>query len=394
MRWAVRLLGSRAVSPATRLPPLLLLLGLGACFAPALEVTGKGCSELEACPGGFACVFVDGAGACHPEATLELLPSGSQTADFDTSALPEPWRAQLPVAGNTLEVAGAAAHRGAGGLRFTDRNAGAGAGEEGAAVRSTGQLAGERFYLRTWLRVSESNGQGSPTVLALHALGLEPSSILELFPLFPSAELALGGWTATGASPLLMTQVRLVPGAWMLVEVLATGLGSAAAERTLHVDGTRAGHQTGLDWRGARVDELRLGEPWSGNRAFTGALDFDDVRWAAEPLASTLQLSGVPSVLPVGACVAARGSLVDSMEGRARAAPYPVVATLSAEGAGLYLDARCERPAAALTIPRGAEAVLFYLRSSAPAPLRVTLSHVDFLPGAREGEALRALSAD
>jgi hypothetical protein len=278
----------------------------------------------------------------------------------------------------TIGALAAAARRGAFGLRVVDAESGAGTGSEAEVTYAHAPLRSGDYYFRTWFRLSGSNDVGNAQ---LFQVGNPFAALyLELDPAFRS--LSAGGyqsdgtWTGEGGS------LEIVPDRWHLLEVHAVGIGTTGAVRRTYLDGALNTSRTGQNWASQAAASLSVGEPWTDDKAFTGTLDFDDLRVTTAPPATLLRVTG-PATIPAFSCAPMTVSLHDSAVGALAEAPYDLAVGVSLRGlpGTVFLDSACSRLTSDVSIPAGARQATVYVSPSAIGAGELAASHLDFVEG-------------
>ncbi len=296
------------------------------------------------------------------------------TADFESGVLFPPWDPGTGVGAPdvTLQVSMAAAHRGSFGARINDFNAASGEGVQSALVETFTARSGD-FYIRSWVRLTGS-GAGADQ-FELFDISASPgvNSIAGVFLSVPGYALELKGPDRTGQSSSASSEKQLMDGAWHLVELGVLDVGTTHGGRRLWLDGELIASTNQIDWSGLQMDEFRVGEPWATSGAFTGSLDFDDVRALDVPPASRVSIH----LNAEGPCVPVEVSLSNS-SGHPAGAPYDLEVTLAVEGEGRFSsDAACTSTIDSVDLALEKENAIVYFEARGPARLRAT--HPDLL---------------
>lgn len=310
--------------------------------------------------------------------------------DFESGKLgagedpPGAWEdEQFLQAGNTLQTATEAAHRGTLGLRFVDGNAASGSREEGRLRR---QIAGTppNFYLRVWFRLTQSNFEGNGFLIefAERSLG---RSLAEVSVNFETRRLTLAGFNAAGEYRRDETDFQVVLGQWHLLELSIAGAGGSNGARTLRVDGQRRAQRTGINFNGTTPSHYAVGETWTDNGIFTGTLDFDDLVADTAAVGSTLMLTTpvTQSNIRAGDCLPLLLELKSGFDGTFVAAPYRIESVLESSGAneglGFYTDSGCAAPTETGLLVGGSSSSVFYVRPVEVGSVTLKAAHPDFL---------------
>ncbi|WNG49846.1 hypothetical protein F0U60_41315 [Archangium minus] len=277
---------------------------------------------------------------------------------------------------NTLTSGTAGAHRGQYGLTVVDRTSNAGSQANANAVRDA---LTQEFFIRTWLRLRNVSTPGSMVVLQALPAKVE----LRLLAPGPIWELA-GRNGSDQATYVSFHGSRVEEERWYLVEIHARGLGTAAGEARLWVDGVEQGALSGRDWRGTNyvMNRLVVGEPWADKGEFIGTLDFDDVRVSTTPMASRLELRRPGDGETSSGCIAVDVSLQSSVSEAPAPAPYTMMVALAVtEGAGrFHMDAACRFPVPGALLRAGASEQRVYFRPGGTGgTATVKATHLDFL---------------
>ncbi len=303
------------------------------------------------------------------------VPPGKWT--FITGAAPE----------NSVVASMAAAHRGQFGVRHDDADSRTGAGEQNAVYLATATFSGN-WYARTWIRLTRSNDLGSIIVLHAGTPGFQSRAVIDVSLRLPGAQLLVGGFDGNDVYFSDLTQTTVQLGAWHLLEVAVTGMGTPNGTRTVWLNGQQVHTRSGIYWTEPtlRIGQSSIGQPYSGNRAFIGVVDFDDYRWAVVPLASRIVLGVAPGPIYPGECVPVAVALHDSVSGADALAPYDVDVVLGFAGGSevvgsFHPDPGCSTVAAQVRVPSGATSTTAYFRPNASGSASLAGLHVDFLPG-------------
>ncbi|MBN8233284.1 hypothetical protein JYK02_37790 [Corallococcus macrosporus] len=302
--------------------------------------------------------------------------------DFETGTLlpedtpPGRWDDSGMVGTNTFTSGAAGAHRGRYGLTVVDRATASGSQ---ASINANVTALTSEVHMRTWLRMRDVGAVGSAVVMQ----GLPALVELRLLAPGPAWELALRN--GSGRTYVSLHGAKVEAERWSLVELRVRGMGTAAAEARLWVDGIEQGPGlTGLDLRddANKVDKVVVGEPWSDTGTFTGFLDFDDVRVSDAPMASRLELRR-PEAEGAKDCLAVDLSLRASSTGTLAPAPYDTDVSLAVEGdkGGFHTEKDCDSPVTRVRLPTGTSERRMYFRPQGPAgTVTWQASHADFLP--------------
>lgn len=313
--------------------------------------------------------------------TGTLLASDSPAGRWDNAIAKSP---------NTLSSGVAGAHRGQYGLTASDRNGSSG-GTFHASTYATLSSQAPDFFIRTWLRVRSIGTLGS--VVAIQAL---PATV-ELRLAAPGFSWELAARQGASQAYVSVHGSPVEAERWHLVEISARGLKSLAGEARLWVDGVEQGVLSGRDWSGSdyHLETLQVGEPWSDTGAFTGFIDFDDLRVGDAPMASRLELREPEDAGDSPGCIAVDVSLRTSGTRALAPAPYDVAVSLASTvggASGFHADAACRTPLPPVLLPAGAsERRVYFHAGDTWTQATLNASHPDFLPTALAVEGGGAL---
>jgi hypothetical protein len=400
----------KAISGPGFLPEWVLLKGDGqsdaahrAASLPSsesqrLEATGNDTDCIQALtPSGFALgtqTLCNGSGvtyywAAWRDVTATAVPGQIFESDFESGTLsvndapPGEWPNVDAEPNIALSAAAAAAHRGGFGMRVHDQDPQTGnhPGSHGEFDFSATPVTTGSYFARFWMRLTSSNDVGDIAVGRIAGTGLTGGGALNAPGItFPGAVLQVGGYDATPTFLNDITSLSLVVGQWYLVEMGASGFGTANGNRTVWVDGALIHDRSPINWTGVAVTIFDLGLPNSNESEFVGVLDFDDARTSLTAPASTLKVAA-PTGAGTGDCVPVGVSLVTS-SGVTADAPYDVVVSLASGGEGaFYSNVGCTSTATTATIATGASSVTAYFKSPNQATVLLSASHLDFLGG-------------
>lgn len=313
--------------------------------------------------------------------------SAEFTDDFETGGLvendspPGSWSEIPPQpAANLVNAEVAARHRGQYGMRWTDSDVEMGEGSQ-RQVMYFFDAAEPVLRARFWARIVSLSGAGRffPFVLQEE---ISHTTLADLQVEVPAGRIWMGGTDRLGGLVALPTDLSVPMGDWHLFELEVAGVGSAAGQRRLWVDGISAGVQTGVDWMGLTLTAAHLGGPWQLPRLPTGVIDFDDFRMSSQPHATRLVVAG-PSTGKVGECLPVQVGLLD-VDDRPAQAPYPITVTegSSTPSLSLHEDSRCASNAPP-TISAQASGVEAFVRLHAAGHQVLLAEHPDFLPPRR-----------
>ena len=269
-----------------------------------------------------------------------------------------------------------AAHRDLGGLRIDDQSAATGSGDMTAYYATFTAPLTTQAHLRFWFRLSTNNDRGSLVLGEL--LRAASGSACDVTLRNPGALLGAAGANADATFSSLDSGVRLSTGAWHLVECGVRGLGTTAGERWLALDAQVVAREANLDFRNTTVSAAAVGQPYAMDLAFSGALDFDDVRVGDAPQAARWSVDGGAS--SPGACVPWTIGLLDS-EGSPTVLPFDALLSYTAQRAMLFADPLCLATLPALFLPAGDSTLTVYLRATGNSPASLDVAFVDVLPG-------------
>lgn len=311
---------------------------------------------------------------------LEVMPEVSfidgESATLFTSETPRGPFDEIRVlqAGNALSMSPDAGHRGERGLRLVDGISAAGSTPIVAGFIEVLPVS-PRVFMRGWVRVTASNGQGS---LVLWLAG-GPGTPLSLYLELDTRRYAVGGDSLAGVPfTYERSNLQFQVGEWHLVEVAADNLGGEFGLRTLWVDGVLQRSRTGIPLQGVFVQRVQLGEPWTDDNRFSGIVDMDDVRLSVLAPASRLVVE--PTSGPPGACVPVSVGLLDSTGAPSRA-PYEVRAQLTPVALAVFSDSGCTQATQTVTFGWGAKVATVWARREGAGPSTLAATHADFLSG-------------
>ncbi|MGA9523587.1 MAG: putative Ig domain-containing protein, partial [Myxococcaceae bacterium] len=174
---------------------------------------------------------------------------------------------------------------------------------------------------------------------------------------------------------------------WHLLEVAVTGIGTLDGTRTVWLNGQLVRTRSGIDWTdpAMRLGLSALGQPYSGDRRFTGVVDFDDFRSSVVPHASRISLDVAPGAIQPGDCVPVAVALRDSVTGAVAPAPYDVDVDMGFSGGsgvtgGFFSDPGCSTPTLQLRVASGTTSGIVYFQPDASGSASIIGTQVDFLP--------------
>jgi hypothetical protein len=282
-----------------------------------------------------------------------------------------------PFVASTIGASMAAAHRGAWGLRVIDAHSGNTNASDISVFDHGGRAFGD-IHARTWMRVVSWNNQPNPIIAQLtNGTGIVPS--LVDVKVKQNLQLTVAGFTVDAGYDEAFSDAGVVVGTWHLLEFSATGAGNRDGGRHLFLDGRLIARQEGLDFSGTSmpIAQFTLGEPYADSQRWQGTIDFDDIRTAATPLASTLGVSSDGGA--VGACVPVEVQLRSSWGGLAWTREATVVEVDAGATASVFSDVSCATPGNQVTLGVGLTSVGFSVRSLG-TNVAVEVSSADFLP--------------
>jgi hypothetical protein len=310
--------------------------------------------------------------------------------DVETGNLVTPggnWTgATTPVSANTITASTAAAHRGSYGVRLTDNNNTANAGDQNNLEFESADAAPD-YYWRGWMRLTPTNTVGEFTPIELLCNdGSNSIALVDISVTYPSAAFILEGDFNGGAgSSRTVTTAIASAGTWNLVEVVMHGIGTTSGSRRLLVNGVSRAYHSNLNFTSAsygKINQMNIGASWSNDRRWTGTIDFDDVRASTSDLASSLRVTAGGASYQAGTCIALTLGLRESVAAAAAHAPYAVQTSLNVSGVtgSFFSNSGCTTPITTLTIPSGVSlAPTSYFRATSSGTAVVTASHADFL---------------
>ena len=292
---------------------------------------------------------------------------------------------------DTVSVSPLAAHTGDAGLHIVNAlSSNAGAGSIGLMRFFSGTGA---QHLRAWFRasaVTAATGYDSVAFIS------RSSSFFTACQLYFHA--AARGWRVAAFSETNQTTLRdsdggVVPlGQWLLVELVATGMGTANGRCRAWVDGVLIADVTGIDWSTVQFRDLSLG-PVNTELGNETVYDYDGFGAAAQAMASRLQVS-LPVPMAVGQCTRFTVGLRSSEGGGVMATEDVPVALATSGPLTLASDPQCAVPVAGAVIPAGVDSVALYcLASQATDAGAVRATHPDLLDGVKGVSALETPDA-
>jgi hypothetical protein len=318
-------------------PTLQLPIGPGQSrTAPFYVRDGRvGTTRWTASASGF--VSADGGNVVRTDSitcdveTGTVLDTDSPAGCFNTRYAPYP----ASFVGASMQ----SAHRGSFGVLLSDMEMGVGDAADMALYADGAPIFGDVFA-RSWVRVRSSNSMGTIILVQLTNADATSPSIIDVRLTTASGRLSVGGFAADANYLLTEGDGGLWVGDWHLLELQARGVGTSDAGRRLWLDGQLLVDDRGVDFSGGRLSVARLaiGEPYAQDRAWQGLIDFDDIRSAAIPLATSLRL--VPTSGTVGDCVPIGVELVSSQTGGPVAATQGFTVALDA-GSLVFSDSTC-----------------------------------------------------
>jgi hypothetical protein len=319
-------------------------------------------------------------------AMLWSLAGGQLLADdFESGMLLSPmtWGSQgnTPTAPLPLELLATAAHRGDGGLSFTQVPDGGTVGTAGSWLNYdfTPLLDGGMLSTRLWVRERQSNGAAALIFEQLYADTVTGTGIvLETGFNHTDGTWHVQGYDVSMAPQSVVLGTRYTYPDWHLVELELTGIGTPAGSRTLFVDGVQSAQANGLDLSTALLHSYRIGADYLYLQ-LGATVDIDDVRLDTATQADQLVV-GTQVVPAVGQCAPAVVEMLD-VHGTLARSPYAMTVDLSGtQGASFYAAMDCSGgPVAHLAFPAGAQNVSFGVRFAGPGLHRVQARNVDFL---------------
>jgi hypothetical protein len=282
-------------------------------------------------------------------------------------------------ASGTLTYPSTSAHRGTGGLQAYENT---NAPNLGQAFHSLNQASSSSFYARFWARRSFSGDSQTNHGAGVYVAEVNSGSLglaNNFATLAYMMNIATGRWTFSGrggGSEVVLADAN----GWGLLEIVITGIGTENGSRTAYLNGVKRAEALGLNYSGTALTAFDIGITGNTGSIYLG-IDVDDVRIAAQPLASKLSVVGPP--VGIG-CFAITVGLIDSVAGQLQPAPYAVVANLAQSGVtgSFYFSSSCNGGAiTSTTLASGATSNTVYLRATTAGTASITASHVDFISG-------------
>lgn len=301
------------------------------------------------------------------------------------------WSTCFPAPCDMLAATGAAAHRGAYGVRITDADAdpdgGTGSVINGLKKSFPTPVSGD-LYLRAWFRFSASSPAAAR--IALWTVQNAGNSVIQAINLqLPEGTVVSGGNEVVGGQAKFVvdgTSQVLSQGDWHLVEIALLGLGTSQGQRRMWIDRAELFSHP-VDWSGGEgwtAVKFVLGE-LNGDRIFTGTIDYDDVMADLTPLPSHLGVIA-PAQAVVNGCIPLEVEARDTLSERPAPARHPLSVTLHAQGAGnLYASGDCSGAAGgnalALSLADGEQAATASFRPLQRGSVQLSAEAPDLLPG-------------
>lgn len=296
-----------------------------------------------------------------------------------TSTPPGKAASTFTTASTSISTSGAAiaAHRGGYGLRVIDADGQTGPGGGAGQVSRITPVSG-MLHRRFFWRPAATNGLGSRTIASLASSSASNRALAEVVVAGTGA-LSLGGVDAALNYVTTTSASTAATNTWHLVELLLTGVGTNAGARKLYLNGTLAAQSSGIDWTGVTVDQLVDGQVFSGNRAFQGIDDFDDLRASRAVMPSRLVLTApamADRVCSGAVTIEARDS-----DGTARGVVEPLALALSVSGitGAFFSDASCTTSVSSVPLPVGTSRATVFFRPATAGTATLTASNVDAL---------------
>jgi hypothetical protein len=360
---------------------LAVALVVSGCAVPPIAFENKVCSHLAPCPAGLTCAQPANLPAAVCLRQLDPLnPDGGAfdfADDFESGTLllgdapAGRWTNVYPPGPSTLVLSLVDGHQSERAFRLSDVTEATGEGSELHLYTEFPPRMGD-LYVRLWMRVSNSNGKGVAALPEVYGTLLAKGTLLAVMFDGAAHELGVVGYDGLGIFREGPERARLADG-WHQLAFSTVGLGTQGGVRSLLVDGSLVVAQSGIDWRGAQIDRLLIGEPFANDRSITGNFDFDDVRASSSPLALRWELA-TGAAPRQGQCAAATIRAVDATS-FGRAESTPLTASLSSSGAqtGFFADAACLEPSAKVTLPAGYLARVLFFRTAAPGAVTLRI---------------------
>lgn len=301
---------------------------------------------------------------------------GFETGDI--SAWEKTW---LPAPENTLAAAPEAAKVGAFGLRLVDLDASAGPQGQNA-VHIDFDSTFDALGVRTWIRMLDPAGQGSLTVIS--APSGSGQAMLSVVVDVPSGAVSLASVGATTPFTEKPTGTSLQVGQWHLIEMLASGIGTATGQVRLWIDGEPRASFAGQEWSAMRPVGLNLGAHWSGG-ASTSIVDFDEVEVATKLPASRLRLLASATTFEADACTPLELQVATSngtsTTGASTELAVQLTTTGSSSGATFFSTAECAAPIDTLLLPPSTQTAPLFVRAPFAGRLELEAHADELLPG-------------
>lgn len=163
-----------------------------------------------------------------------------------------------------------------------------------------------------------------------------------------------------------------------------SGAGSADAGRHLWLDGVPLISQPGVDFSDARmsIGRVAVGQPYADGRRWLGTIDFDDLRTAAEPLASRLEVQA-PDGGFIGECLPLEVQLRASFGGALAGTREVLYVTMDAGAEGeVFVDRSCGMRGDLFALAPLSSVARLSFRATQPVA-SVQASSRDFLAGVK-----------
>ncbi|MBK7857663.1 MAG: hypothetical protein IPJ65_03335 [Archangiaceae bacterium] len=304
------------------------------------------------------------------------------TDDFESGSLSR-WSIYPLGGGVSAAPNPASAHRGDAGVRITDNDAATTGGQQLSLARDLTAVTGD-YHVRFWYRMPAVASSVSGFTIA-QLLTPGSSVVAAANVLSEGSRIGISGG-ANGDFTQSIGNKVMGDGQWHLVELSVLRLGTVNGQRRLWVDGVLETEATNLDWMTTSYvpDKVTIGEPFAGNKSFTGVLDYDDFRSGPTRWGNEFVLDVVGTVTQ-GRCVEATLRLTT-----VHAPPSSVanltedtrVALGSADGkVDFFTSLQCLTALPAVTVPSGSQSAKVWFKSRGAGAQTLVATHPDYLRG-------------